>query len=206
MVDVCYLWGLFRTEERPLHDSVARCDFCHRQVQIGRGVKEIDFKDWSPEQRVPALLAKLGIVEPSDLPRTMSNARLHALLSSVQEATAANRFQLSPVGVIVGAIIGALAAIPVGMWLAGEKIALIDPEGVGKLCATCILGGVVGLILGGFVEKLLRPDRRPFLMIAQTHASYRLDLPRLRELSETYSGPVRKAVKQVCAKPARETR
>jgi len=42
MVDVGHRWGLFRTQERPLHDSVARCDFCHRQVQPGQVFKEID--------------------------------------------------------------------------------------------------------------------------------------------------------------------
>ncbi len=203
MVDVCYLWGLFRMQERPLYDSVARCDFCHRQVQPSQVFKEIDVKEWTPKEGVPALLAKLGVEEPSDLPRTTSNVRLHSLLSAVQEATSANRMQLSPIGIVVGAIAGALASIPLGMWLAEEQILSIGRDGNGTMMVTCLLGVVVGLILGAVVETMLRRDRQPFAMLADTNAKYRLDLPRLQELSLTYSGRVRKAVKELCAKAGR---
>jgi hypothetical protein len=198
MVDVGYLWGLFRMQERPLYDSVARCDFCHRQVQPGQIFKEIDLKEWSPEEGVPALLAKLGVEEPKDLSQTNSNVRLHSLLSAVQEATSVNRLQLSPIGIVVGAIAGALGAIPLGMWLAEEKIVSIGRDGNGTVMVTSLLGVVVGLILGAMVETLLRRDHQPFAMLAETNAKYRLDLPRLQELSQTYSGRVRKAVKQLC--------
>ncbi len=199
MVDICYLWGLFRIRERPLHDSVARCDFCHRRIEPGQVFKEIDVKEWSPPEGIPALLAKLGIEAPKDLPQTTSNARLHSLLSSVEEATSVNRIQLSPIGIFVGAIAGAVAGFPLGTWLADEKLLSIGHDDNTTVMVTCGFGFVLGMILGAVVEMVARRDNQPYLMLTETNAKYRLDLSRLQELSQTYSGRVRKAVKRLCA-------
>jgi hypothetical protein len=200
MVEVCYLWGLFRMDEKPLDDTIARCDFCHRRVKSVRDYEGIDLDEWSGLEGVPALLAKLGVEAINALPKTTSDERLLSLLSSVQKASSLHKVDLSPIGVVVGAVAGLLAAIPAGIWLYEEQNVRIGRGETGTVMAMCMLGLVVGMILGATVETLLRRDSRPFSMIAETHAKYRLDLDRLEELSQSCSRRVRKAVKQVCAK------
>jgi hypothetical protein len=203
VVEVSYLWDIIPVWKRHTGEA-ARCDFCLRHVEYVRDATGIDLADWSPIKGLPLLLKKLGIVDPIALPESTSDVRLHSLLSSVEKRSSATRLQLSPIGLIVGPIVGALLALPLGLWLDDGQPGRFKPGQIVVLL--CIAGGFAGIILGPTIEFFLWRDRSVLARITETHEKYRLDLQRLEELAGAYSKRIRKAVKAVRAKAGRRNR
>ena len=199
IVEVCYVCGFKSVHEDP-RGKAARCDFCHRPVEDVSKWKGIPLDDWSPEEGLPTLLTKLGLPVPAALPQATTDARLHALLTSVQRASSLARVELSPIGAVCGAVAGFLAAISVGPWLYENQIVQPQADETGFVIMLCLGGVVAGIILGATVEVLLKRPRGALARIAAAHSKYHIDLERLEELSRTYSRRIRKAVNKVCAK------
>jgi hypothetical protein len=202
-VDVCYLWSILRVAENYRDEQEARCDFCHRRVQSVSVRDGLALHKWSPRDGVDVLLDKLGIEADDVRPAADRDAPLHSLLRFVEKSTALPKTELSPVGMVVRAAAGALVAIPLGMWLYDMDYLRAGPDRFGSVSVCCMLGLVVGLILGAVVETLVRWDRSAVAMIEATHEKYGLDLERLEELAQGYGKHVRKAVARVRAKAAR---
>ena len=201
VTDVCYINGLIPLTEK-FREEIARCDFCGRRVGGAADLDGIDRKDWSPQEGMPALLSRLGLSARVAPPQPPSDARLRALLASVEKGCSSAGHALGPGGAVAGGVAGALLCIPLGMWLHGEQLVKTTLDAPGFVFMLCLFGAILGVALGATGEFFLRRGRGAAARIEAVHAKYPMDLYRLEELSWAYSKPVRKAVKEVWRKAA----
>ncbi|MGH7170622.1 MAG: hypothetical protein ACRELF_06370 [Gemmataceae bacterium] len=197
-VDVLYLYFVVPLYEQK--GQTARCDFCRRRVEIAEDALGSNRADWSPKESLPSLLTKLGLPIPVSLPRMCSDERLHSLLSAIDKSSSIARVELRPLGLLGGLVVGALAPVPLALWLHDNKLVQLQPppDKLGLVVMLSFAGMLVGVLLGAPIEFVLRRNQSAVTRIKEACEDYQLDLYRLEELSHTYSNTVQKAVKMVC--------
>jgi hypothetical protein len=199
--EVCYLWGMFPVDTQDTEQTAPRCDFCRRLVEQVFHAKGIALDKWSPVEGITALLDRLDLADrvlpPED---ASSDARLHSLLTSVAQESSIFQFGLSPIGMFAGLILGVLAAVPLGKWLFAAGYVEPPPDEIRFVMIMCMIGAVVGVLLGATTEFLIRRNRSAHARIAEACRQYHLDPERLEEVSRSYNRRLQKLVKRVVGK------
>ena len=192
ILEVCYLCSIAVVSKRRI-GKIARCDFCRQHIKQPSGRRGIPLEEWQCRDGVGVLAAKLGL-PPSASPFAMTEARMHSLLSAVERASAVDRHQLSPFGLLVGGVLGIAGAIPLALWLQANQLVLPQIDQVGFQILTVFMGIVVGIIVGPIVEYFLRRSPGAYAKLARAHKCYGIDLDCLKEASQGFSQRTRKAV------------
>jgi hypothetical protein len=195
IVQTLYLNGLIPLSKKD-KGQAARCDFCRRWVEQVRNWQGIDLADWSPQEGVAELSKKLGVPPPVALDNT-SDARLHSLLSAVQQSSSFSKIGLGPLGILTGCIVGVLVAVPLAKCLHQIRLAPAQMDELGFMLMLALLSLVPGAVLGALTEALLRRERGAAARIREVYTNYPFDLYRLETLSQEYGRNVQKAVKLV---------
>src|SRR5262245_32680605 len=99
IVQTLYLNGLIPLSKTD-KGQAARCDFCRRWVEQVRDQQGIDLADWSPQEGVAELSKKLGVPPPVGL-ENATDARLHSLLSAIQQSSSFSKIRLSRTAKII---------------------------------------------------------------------------------------------------------
>jgi hypothetical protein len=184
----------------PLSFSTAkkslRCDFCERPADNIATTDEVPLDEWSAQEGVAALAGRLGRAQAFEGTSSNSDARLHSLLKSAQEATSLGKISAIP-GVIAGLIIGFLAAASIGIVLFEAGIDLGSRDKFGVVMGFGLIGGVAGAILGALGYAWLSRGRLATAKIRAAHEKYNLDLRKLEELAQKYHARIWHGVKTV---------
>lgn len=196
VVQVLYLNGIIPLYKKD-KGEVARCDFCGRSVEQVRSWDGIALADWSHEEGAAALGKKLGISIPVAHSNTSTDARLHSLLSAVQQISSFTKVAIGPVGILSGCIVGVTIAMPLAVWLHHNQQAPGRIDELGFVMILSLISLIPGAFIGGLIEALLRRDRGVAARIREVYNNYPFDLYRLEELSREYGQRVQKAVKVV---------
>jgi hypothetical protein len=175
-----------------------RCDFCQRNVATIRDPYGVSFTNWRPSDGLTALFEKLRISPSAHIPESVTDERLQSFLKSVQKVSSS--VDLGVFGVVLGAFVGVLVAVPLGLLLHDNDIAKLSPDRHGVLLLSIIIGILAGATLGAAVQLVVGRKRKAIAMIESTCANYKLDVHRLEEISRSFKGRVRWAVKVVCEK------
>ncbi|HZV04922.1 MAG TPA: hypothetical protein VE999_07555 [Gemmataceae bacterium] len=195
IVRTLYLNGLIPLSKKD-KGQAARCDFCRRWVEQVRDWQGIALDDWSPQEGVAELSKRLGVHPPVGVD-SASDARLHSLLSAVQQSSSFTKVGLGPMGILSGCIVGVLVAVPLAKWLHQNQQAPARMDELGFMILLSLISLVPGAILGALVETVLRRERGAAARIREVYTNYPFDLYRLETLSQEYGRNVQKAVKLV---------
>lgn len=196
VVAVLYLNGIIPLYKKD-KGQVARCDFCGRLVEDVRDWEGVALADWSHHEGVAALTKKLEISDPVGVGSTFTDARLHSLLSAVQQTPCFTRLEMGPVGILGGCIVAVAIAAPLGLWLHKNHLAPGQIGELGFVMLLSLISLVPGAIVGALTETLLRDERGVAARIREVYNNYPFDLYRLEELSREYGKRVHKAVQSV---------
>ncbi len=195
--EVCYLYGLVAVGERWV-GKISRCDFCRRQIKQPSGRRGIPLEEWRRREGVGVLATKLGLQQPA--PFEITDARIYSLLRAVDRASAVDRQELTPIGLVAGGVLGLVAAIPLAMWLHNNQVIWPQIDQGGVVGGAVFVGLVVGIVVGPIVEYFLRRGPGVYARLAKAHKGYGIDLDRLKEASQGFSRRTRKAVGKLYAK------
>jgi hypothetical protein len=196
VVEVLYLNGIIPLYKKDKGQR-ARCDFCGRLVQQVRNWEGVALADWSPQEGVAALSKILGISAPVGLTNASTDARLHSLLSAVQQTSSLTKVGIGPVGILSGCILAVSIAMPLAMWLHQNQQAPGQMDELGFVMLVSFISLFPGAIAGALIETLLRCERGVAVRLREVYDNYPFDLYRLEELSQEYGKRVQKAVKAV---------
>jgi hypothetical protein len=195
VVEVLYLNGLIPLRKRD-KGRVARCDFCRRLLTGSvRNWYGIALADWSPQDGVAVLCKKLGGSTPVVLANVFTDARLHSLLSALQQASSLTRIGVGPIGILAGCIVGVSLAVPLANWLHQNQQAPARIDELGFTLLLCVISLIPGAIIGALIEAWLRRERRVAARIREAYDNYPFDLYRMEQLSQDYGRNVQRAVK-----------
>jgi hypothetical protein len=194
VVEVLYLNGIIPLSKRD-KGRVGRCDFCRRLVERVWDGDGIALGDWSPQEGVAALGKKLGVSNPSGFGNASTDARLHSLLSAVQQSSSLTKVGLGPVGILSGCILGVALAVPLAMWLHQNQQAHAQIDELGFVIMLSFGSLFPGAIIGALIEAWIRRERGVSARLREAYDNYPFDLYRFEELSQEYGKNVQKAVK-----------
>jgi hypothetical protein len=192
--DVVCLGG-FPVSSTPIGIAL-RCDFCLRLIDSDPNRTRIPLRAWHHPEGMAELIRKLGLPAAIEVPDPNSPARIHSLLSSVRDSCWLGNMEIT-LGLVTGAVAGVAAGvfIAIGLFEGG----MVRPA-IGRLGAA-ILGGVVGglsgVILGPFVEAVVRRGRLAAHRVKVAHGNHKLDIDKLTEISLDYPSIIRRAVRSL---------
>jgi hypothetical protein len=193
-IQVTSIW--FIPVSRDVSGRGGRCDFCERPASQWMSTNSVPIKAWAPNHGIAKLFSLLQMPSETPIPSSESEARLHSLLSSIEEKCAFNGMDVR-LGLALGGILGAAACGGTLAVLVQRGFRIGELDGLGTIFASILVGGLLGVILGGALQIVFTRHSVATRQLREAYARHGIDLKKLQEIAVTHSTMIRRALRRL---------